>query len=559
MCAEPVLWCLRIAPSLSSRTPRAAPANPPSRSGTVPGAVGARTSPCRVGATLSNWKLADQALGSYQMPKGTGYGSAAAPPRPAPPGADERTPWAAAATHLSSWGSISSTPSGVLPRAGAFPEARGLPTGAAIRAAGGGPRRGSPRRPPSRRSPYLSSLVPADPGVRSARGLSAAAARGEGRGGGRRRRGSGGGGGSREQLSGASFAMEQLSASNTLFALELFMNLSKINPEGNILISPLTICSAMGTVFMGSRGDTASQIAQAFHFDEVEDIHSRFQSLNAEINKHGAPYILNIVNRLYGEKSYNFLPDFLASIKKMYDADLASVDFQHTPDRARRMINQRVKELTTGKIPELLAAGMVDNATKLVLVSAIYFKGKWQETFMKEDTTDAPFKLNKKDTKMVKMMHHKGKFPYGYIEEFKCHMLELPFLGNEFNMLVILPEDSEDESTGLKQIEKQLTLEKMREWTKLEKLQVRDVNVQLPCFRLEDSYELNPYLALLGVEDLFNRNKADLSGIAGTRDLFMSKIIHKSFLDINEEGATATAATADVGTFCTLQKAARQR
>uniref|UniRef100_A0A8C6QMK4 Serpin domain-containing protein n=1 Tax=Nannospalax galili TaxID=1026970 RepID=A0A8C6QMK4_NANGA len=204
--------------------------------------------------------------------------------------------------------------------------------------------------------------------------------------------------------------MEQLSTANTLFALQLFQTLSENNTTGNIFISPFSISSAMAMVFLGTRGVTAAQLSKTFHFDAVEDIHSRFQNLNAEVSKRGVSYILKLANRLYGEKTYHFLP----------------------------------------KIPELLPSGVVDNMTKLVLVNAIYFKGKWEEKFMKEDTTNAPFRLNKKDTKTVKMMFQKKKFPYGYIPELKCQVLEMPYQGKELSMVILLPDDIEDASTGLK-------------------------------------------------------------------------------------------------------------
>ncbi|XP_070440070.1 leukocyte elastase inhibitor isoform X1 [Equus przewalskii] len=340
------------------------------------------------------------------------------------------------------------------------------------------------------------------------------------------------------------FAMEQLSTANTHFAVDLFRALNESDPTGNIFISPLSISSALAMIFLGTRGNTAAQVSKALYFDTVEDIHSRFQSLNADINKPGAPYILKLANRLYGEKTYNFLADFLASTQKMYGAELASVDFQQAPEDARKEINEWVKGQTEGKIPELLVKGMVDNMTKLVLVNAIYFKGNWQEKFMKEATRDAPFRLNKKDTKTVKMMYQKKKFPYNYIEDLKCRVLELPYQGKELSMIILLPDDIEDESTGLEKIEKQLTLEKLREWTKPENLYLAEVNVHLPRFKLEESYDLTSHLARLGVQDLFNRGKADLSGMSGARDLFVSKIIHKSFVDLNEEGTEAAAATA---------------
>ncbi|XP_039725395.1 leukocyte elastase inhibitor isoform X1 [Pteropus medius] len=347
------------------------------------------------------------------------------------------------------------------------------------------------------------------------------------------------------------FTMEQLSTANTRFAVDLFRTLTENNPTGNIFISPLSISSALAMIFLGARGTTAAQVSKIFYFDTVEEIHSRFQSLNADINKHGAPYILKLANRLYGEKTYDFLPEFLASTQKMYGAELASVDFQHASEDARKVINKWVKEQTEGKIPELLAAGVVDNMTKLVLVNAIYFKGNWQEKFMKKATTNATFRLNKKDTKTVKMMYQKNKFPYGYITDLKCRVLELPYQGKELSMVILLPDDIEDESTGLKKIEEQLTSEKLREWTKPESLALIEVNVHLPRFKLEESYNLNSHLAHLGVEDLFT-SKADLSGMSGARDIFISKIVHRSFVEVNEEGTEAAGATAGIAAFCML-------
>lgn len=346
--------------------------------------------------------------------------------------------------------------------------------------------------------------------------------------------------------------MEQLSSANSLFALELFHTLNESNPTGNIFFSPFSISSALAMVFLGTKGSTAAQLSKTFHFDSVEDVHSRFQSLNAEVSKRGASHTLKLANRLYGEKTYNFLPEFLTSTQKMYGADLAPVDFQHASEDARKEINQWVKGQTEGKIPELLAVGVVDSMTKLVLVNAIYFKGLWEEKFMKQDTTDAPFRLNKKNTKSVKMMYQKKKFFFGYISDLKCKVLEMPYQGGELSMVILLPEDIEDESTGLKKIEEQITLEKLREWTKRENLENIDVHVKLPRFKIEESYILNSNLGRLGLQDLFNSSKADLSGMSGSRDLFISKIVHKAFVEVNEEGTEAAAATAGIATFCML-------
>lgn len=346
--------------------------------------------------------------------------------------------------------------------------------------------------------------------------------------------------------------MEQLSSANTLFALELFQTLNESSPTGNIFFSPFSISSSLAMVFLGAKGSTAAQLSKTLHFDSVEDIHSCFQSLTAEVSKLGASHTLKLANRLYGEKTYNFLPEYLASTQKMYGADLAPVDFLHASEDARKEINQWVKGQTEGKIPELLSVGVVDSMTKLVLVNAIYFKGMWEEKFMTEDTTDAPFRLSKKDTKTVKMMYQKKKFPFGYISDLKCKVLEMPYQGGELSMVILLPKDIEDESTGLKKIEKQITLEKLLEWTKRENLEFIDVHVKLPRFKIEESYTLNSNLGRLGVQDLFSSSKADLSGMSGSRDLFISKIVHKSFVEVNEEGTEAAAATGGIATFCML-------
>uniref|UniRef100_A0A667I3W0 Serpin family B member 1 n=2 Tax=Lynx canadensis TaxID=61383 RepID=A0A667I3W0_LYNCA len=351
---------------------------------------------------------------------------------------------------------------------------------------------------------------------------------------------------------GAVFTMEQLSTANTQFAVDMFHAMNEDSPTGNIFFSPLSISSALAMIFLGTQGATAVQVSKALHFDTVEEIHSRFQSLNADINKRGASYILKLANRLYGDKNYNFLPEFLASTQKMYGAELASVDFQQASEEARKVINEWVKGQTEGKILELLVPGVVDSMTKLVLVNAIYFKGNWEEEFIKEATDDKPFRLNKKETKMVKMMYQKKRFPYGYIEDLKCRVLELPYRGKELSMIILLPDDIEDESTGLKKIEEQLTLEKLRGWTKAENLDRIEVKVYLPRFKLEESYDLNSHLSRLGVKDLFSSSKADLSGMSGARDLFISKIVHKSFVEVNEEGTEAAAATAGVATFTML-------
>ncbi|KFW95226.1 Leukocyte elastase inhibitor [Phalacrocorax carbo] len=363
--------------------------------------------------------------------------------------------------------------------------------------------------------------------------------------------------------------MESLHNANSRFALDLLRRFNETSPTGNVFFSPVSVSSALAMVLLGARGNTEAQMLkvvcsfktvlaaanslllfQTLHFDKVEDIHSRFQTLTMDINRSNAPYLLRLANRLFGDKSYSFLPDFLTNTQKLYGADLATVDFLQACDEARKEINQWVEEKTEGKIPHLLSESSFDNMTRLVLVNAVYFKGNWAEKFEAANTTDMPFRLNKNERQTVKMMYQKNKFSFGYISEVKIRVLELPYDGRELSMIILLPDDIEDDSTGLQKLEEQLTLEKLQEWTGPEHLYFTDVHVHLPKFTLEESYDLKSDLAAMGLLDLFDSGKADLSGMSGARDLFLSKIVHKAFVEVNEEGTEAAAATAGIGMLC---------
>ncbi|XP_019397973.1 PREDICTED: leukocyte elastase inhibitor [Crocodylus porosus] len=344
--------------------------------------------------------------------------------------------------------------------------------------------------------------------------------------------------------------MEKLRNANTCFALDLLRKFNETNPMGNIFFSPISISAALAMILLGAKGNTKTQMLKALHYDDAEDLHSRFQSLTSDVNRHGAPYLLKLANRLYGEKTYIFLPDFLANTQKFYGASLAMVDFLHASDEAQKHINQWVEEQTEGKIPNLLSEGSLNNTTRLVLVNAIYFKGRWGEKFEEQNTKEMPFHINKNETKTVKMMYQKKKFPFGYIRELECRVLELPYDEDELSMIILLPDEIKDDTTGLQQLEKQLTFEKLWEWTKPQNMQPIDVHVHLPKFKLEDSYDLKSDLSSLGFLDIFDSSKADLSGMSGAQDLFLSKIVHKSFVEVNEEGTEAAAATAGIIALC---------
>uniref|UniRef100_A0A8C1TAE1 Serpin B6 n=1 Tax=Cyprinus carpio TaxID=7962 RepID=A0A8C1TAE1_CYPCA len=397
--------------------------------------------------------------------------------------------------------------------------------------------------------------------------------------------------------------MEPLTAANTQFSLNLFKKISGGNASGNVFYSPISISSALAMVSLGAKGNTAAQMFQVLGFNnppkmpdavtpapyqqaqkpqiacgvkgqhelpmmqqtqklekpaelkkspaqltsgqKTEDqIHSSFNKLMSELNKPGAPYVLSLANRLYGEQSYQFVEKFLNDAKRYYEAGLEEVDFKKKPDAVRLDINKWVEKNTQGKIKDLLPQGTIDLLTRLVLVNAIYFKGNWLVKFPKEATRDGQFNLNKYRTKPVKMMYQESKFPLAFIPEMNSQVLELPYVGKNLSMMIILPNEIEDETTGLQKLEKALTYEKLMEWTKPSKMRQQVVNVSLPRFKMEETYDnMKSLLISMGMEDVFDERKVNLSGMSPSNDLVVTKVVHKAFIEVNEEGTEAAAST----------------
>ncbi|XP_051999684.1 leukocyte elastase inhibitor-like [Xyrauchen texanus] len=390
--------------------------------------------------------------------------------------------------------------------------------------------------------------------------------------------------------------MESLSAANTQFSLNLFKKISGGNASGNVFYSPLSISSALAMVALGTAGNTQAQILkvlgilnpvkpdtttpapgpsmqqqaqkpqlpadvkmqgcvpmkppiqpqQSPEHKTEDNAHSAFNKLMSELNKPGVPYMLSLVNRLYGEQSYQFVEKFLSDTKKYYQAGLEKVDFKKNASAARVNVNNWVEKSTQGKIKNLLPEGSVDGMTKMVLVNAIYFKGNWMLQFKKDSTKQLPFKLTKALTKPAQMMHQTDRFPLAIIPEVNCNVLELPYVGKSLSMLIILPNQIEDNTTGLQKLEGAITYEKLMDWTKPERMSEQKVEIALPKFKMEETYDMMSLLVSMGMVDAFDAQKANFSGMSPNNDLVLSKVIHKSFVEVNEEGTEAAAATAVV-------------
>jgi serpin B len=332
--------------------------------------------------------------------------------------------------------------------------------------------------------------------------------------------------------------IEDLARDNTVFALDLYARLK--TTDGNLFFSPYSISTCLAMTYAGARGDTAAQMAHRLHFDTNQDqlavSFGRLQTqLNAEQEKKGIE--LNIANGLWGQKDYPFLPAFLAVAQQSYGAKLKQVDFRTQAVAARGEINDWVDHKTKGKITDLIQPGVLDAATRLVLVNAIYFKGRWSREFDKRNTIQAPFSVSPALKPEVPLMHLTADFRYAEAEGLQ--LLELPYVGGDLSMVVLLPRELD----GLKVMEDLFNKQTLDRW--LAQAREQKVTVFLPKFRMSAQFSLAKPLAEMGMTDAFSPN-ANFSGMDGERDLFISAVIHKAFADVNEEGTEAAAATATV-------------
>ncbi|XP_067272884.1 leukocyte elastase inhibitor-like [Pseudorasbora parva] len=341
-------------------------------------------------------------------------------------------------------------------------------------------------------------------------------------------------------------AMEGLSRANSLFALDLYRALSASNAEGNMFFSPLSVSAALAMVYLGARGDTAKEMEKVLSFSSVSDVHSHFESLTSSINSPSAFYILKLANRLYGEKTFSFLPEYLESTLKLYHAELQAVDFIGAAEDSRKLINTWVEEQTENKIKDLLKPEMVKYKPRLVLVNVIYFKNDWMLYFEAKDTQEMPFKINQNESRPVEMMYKEERFPFRSIPEHDLQVLELPYRKYELSMFILLPNETQDGSDPLLKLESELTLDKLLDWTDSDNMSTWiDVKVYLPKFKVEFESSLSDTLHRMGMSSVFGESKADLTGMSSQDGLFISEMVHKAFVNVNEEG-TEVAVTGTI-------------
>jgi serpin B len=335
--------------------------------------------------------------------------------------------------------------------------------------------------------------------------------------------------------------MRNVVAGNTQFATALYGQLR--TQDGNLFFSPYSISTALAMTYGGARGETARQMAQTLHFDLPEgELAPAFGEMESGLNaiQSERHVQLAVANSLWPQKDYTFQPDYLKLCKKYYGASIRPVDYINDTEGARTTINAWVEEKTNDKIVDLLEPGSLDPSNRLVLVNAIYFKGKWEKRFDVRETESEPFYESSNENSSTWFMRQTEEF--GYAEFPGLQVLELPYTGNEVSMVVLLPRAVD----GIGQLEEQLTAPNLAKWTA--HLGNQKVEVYLPTFKVTSEFSLGDTLAAMGMPDAFIYGQADFSGMDGTQDLYISKVVHKAYVDVDEEGTEAAAATGVVMT-----------
>lgn len=359
-------------------------------------------------------------------------------------------------------------------------------------------------------------------------------------------------------LSAADSFRTAASAVNDL-GIDLLAHASK--PQENTALSPYSIQIALAMTYAGAEGDTREQMAKVLHYPAddpdiprsfaalqkaLDEMTGRTARLATESKKSGGPsepITLTVANRLFGQNGYDFRPAYLKLLKEIFGAPLETLDFVKSPAVATKQINAWVEKQTRERIRNLIPDNALNKETRLVLANAVYLKAPWAKEFNENATKPGPFHLAGGETADVPTMTRQDSFGYAKHEGFTA--VALPYSGGDLQLLILLP----DTAVGLPKLESKLTAALLKECAGLKS---QDIVLYLPRFKLEPPlFALRETLEALGMESAFNvpKGSANFNGIAPKRPddyLYISDVFHKTFVEVDEKGTEAAAATAVV-------------
>jgi len=336
-------------------------------------------------------------------------------------------------------------------------------------------------------------------------------------------------------------AVTALVKGNNEFALNMYGEICTARDTDNIFFSPYSISSALAMTWDGARGQTAVDMAETLNFTlSVEETDRAFHSLTEAMSsgnltgaETGEPFTLSVSNGLWVQDGFNLLEEYINEVTRYYGAGVRNLDFSGDPEGSREIINNWVAESTLNRILNLIPRGLLAEDTRVVLTNAVYFKASWENPFDEHCTSNAPFTLLDGSEIDVPMMNQTNYFKY--VSTDGCSAVELDYASGNASMLIILPDEDITEfqrtfDTGM--------FEAIRR-----RLSSCNVSLSMPEFEYTRSLQLSQMLRTLGMGSAFD-GSADFSGFTGSPGLFISEVLHKAFVKVDESGTEAAAATA---------------
>ncbi|XP_076634199.1 uncharacterized protein LOC143348166 [Colletes latitarsis] len=328
-------------------------------------------------------------------------------------------------------------------------------------------------------------------------------------------------------------SLQTVSQGANEFSLSLFKAVAEETP-GNLIMSPLSAIFALAMTAYGARGETENQLKRVLHLPSSNSLGtSGYQALTDTFNN-VTDNELKLANKIFPALKFSVKPDYQELLTNYFRSAVQTVDFSKS-EEAASIVNTWVQENTNDRIKDLITSGDVDGSTALVLVNAVYFKGQWKNKFDPQNTMDMLFHVDETTTKNVPTMYRNGDYKYGEVPGMNATFIEIPYKGDELSMIIVLPNDV----NGLHEL--QQNLQDINITNLLDDTYEKEVELYLPKFKIESKLDLNDVLQKMGLTDMFTE-RANFSGIADD-DLSISKVIQKAFIEVNEEGSEAAAAT----------------
>ncbi|CAL7941296.1 unnamed protein product [Xylocopa violacea] len=328
-------------------------------------------------------------------------------------------------------------------------------------------------------------------------------------------------------------ALQTVSEGTNQFSSSFFQNVAEEN-SGNLIMSPLSAAVVLAMAAYGACGETQNQFKKVLHLPSTNNLGtSGYQALIDNLNSVQENKLV-LANKIFTSKDINVKPTYTNLTETYFRSVTQAVNFANSQETAN-IINAWVQQNTNNLIKDIFTPDDLSELTALVLVNAVYFKGQWKNKFNPEFTKDMPFHIDSNTVKNVPTMYRQGTYQYGVLPDLDAKFIVIPYKGNELSMVIILP----NKIDGLAQVEKKL--QNVNLANILNQGYEREVNLYLPKFKVESKINLNSVLEKMGLTDAFGAF-ANFSGIAD-KNLYISKVLQKAFIEVNEEGSEAAAAT----------------